>query len=483
MAENVDLRPALITADDLGLKEQLGRVVSKTVQMNMFSTEYNANWIGDRIVRRESFPLMRGTIPFQYSSFKLELGDLFKVNFPLYGITSMICRVMGKSLGDIENDKIVVDFQQDPDYVTQESVLPLSVRSPAALDFSIADLTDITLVEAPYVLVGEQLYLVPLVGRKKGTELGFKVYMSLDGGSSYFFMQYAEYYAVRGVLVYDFEDAVTTLDKGADGITIDFDIDADVGVLQTITRTEMLAGANIAMITDGNDSYGELLSFETITPDPVVTGRYKLTNLFRGRLDTKTPGWLAGDDFYFIGSKYNLISHPQFIAGLSRHFKLVPYNSKTSADITDALETEYTFFGRAFSPYFVGNLKADGVSIRPLYIGGDDIDLSWSPRIRGEGAGLGNADGVTDAPVTWEGLFEVKVYVSDVLVRTETDINDDEWAYTNAMNISDNGSPPGAVRFDVLNFIETGGQRYDSPVVSSLVTKVITTTTTTTTTT
>ena len=57
------------------------------------------------------------------------------------------------------------------------------------------------------------------------------------------------------------------------------------------------------------------------------------------------------------------------------------------------------------------------------------IHLTWSPRVRGEGAGLGSADGVTDAEPTWEGLFEIEVWVGTVLVQTVSDIDDDEYKF------------------------------------------------------
>jgi hypothetical protein len=464
------------------MKTIIGRVVSKTVEMKMFSNSYNANWIAERIVRREAFPFMNGSIRFHYSAFKLELGDLFKLTIPLYGIVDMVCRVMERSVGDIEDDQIEISFQEDPDYVTQSAILPQSIREPVSIDWTIAVLDDITLVEAPYALSGEKINLVPLVGRKKGTEIGYELHMSIDGGSSYSLLDYIEYYAIHGVLVYDVDEGLVTLDKGTTGITVDFDLDADVSSIQTITRTELMAGGNVSFIWDGS-GYGELIGFETITPDPVIDARYQLTNLFRGQYDTWRNNWSAGDDFYFVGTSIILVASANFLTGLTRHFKLVPYNSKIGGDIVSASEIAHTFTGRAFTPYYVSNLELNGKASRAAYLGGQDIVLTWSTRIRGTGAGIGDADSVTDAPPTWEGYFEVAVKESDTVVRTATNINDDTWTYTNAMNIADNSTPADELEFTLVNFVTTGGIRYDSPVIENAITKTGTLPSTTTTTT
>ena len=82
--------------------------------------------------------------------------------------------------------------------------------------------------------------------------------------------------------------------------------------------------------------------------------------------------------------------------------------------------------------------------------------------MRGEGAGTGDADTMTDAAATWEGLFKVVVKVSDVTVRTTTDINALTWTYTDAQNTSDNGTPADDIVFYLTNFRVANGITYET---------------------
>ena len=96
------------------------------------------------------------------------------------------------------------------------------------------------------------------------------------------------------------------------------------------------------------------------------------------------------------------------------------------------------------------------------------IHLTWSPRVRGEGAGLGSADGVTDAPPTWEGLFEIEVWVGATLVKTVSDIDDDEYKfYTEEIKEWGEGYTgypccPSQIIFKLRNYRTEGATEFSS---------------------
>ena len=104
-----------------------------------------------------------------------------------------------------------------------------------------------------------------------------------------------------------------------------------------------------------------------------------------------------------------------------------------------------------------------------------DIVLTWTFRKRSEGCGVGYADSVTDYdPSTdgYEGEYKVEVYVSSILVRTEDSLETNTWTYTNAMNISDNGSLASEVIFKLSNYITSYGVTYESDQIEITVLKV-----------
>lgn len=101
----------------------------------------------------------------------------------------------------------------------------------------------------------------------------------------------------------------------------------------------------------------------------------------------------------------------------------------------------------------------------------DILRLTWSPRYRGEGAGIGDADEVTDASPTWEGYFELKVWVNGVAVATITPIDDDRYVfsmnqlknYASAAGCSGAPCLPNVIIFWLRNCRSSGGVTYCTP--------------------
>lgn len=93
------------------------------------------------------------------------------------------------------------------------------------------------------------------------------------------------------------------------------------------------------------------------------------------------------------------------------------------------------------------------------------LRLTWTTRVRGEGAGIGDPDTVVDAEPTWEGLFELQVWVGGTLVATITGINDDRYTFTMAQlqtystlaGCSDAPCLPEILGFKLRGYRVTGG--------------------------
>ena len=105
------------------------------------------------------------------------------------------------------------------------------------------------------------------------------------------------------------------------------------------------------------------------------------------------------------------------------------------------------------------DFNANGRSFAARY--DTDIDLIWSPRYRGKGAGIG-IPGQVLADTDRDGLFEVEIWVGGVKKRTTSAIDTAAWTYTEAMNIADNGSLASAVISKLLNYRIDAGITYKS---------------------
>jgi hypothetical protein len=416
---------------------------SKSVSFPLFTTQANAEWAAGNQLRTACNPLAKGTVTARRAAFRLQPGDAFRFTSAALGIDEMVVRVTEVSEGELENgEEIELSFYQDPYYLgTQATVSGGSLGDEDTTE--IEALEDVVVIELPWVDGSEPGRVAALCGRKAGIETGFELYVSADG-SSYSSLGKGSSYCVYGTL-YGNHGVGNRIDDGATGITVTITSE-DVDQIETIERAAMIAFQNLAWLD------GEFVSFETVTP--LGSDRYRLTGIQRGLWDTEPTAHADGADFYFIGAIENLdrFKGTLLAAGATRYFKAIPYTEASSGALADATAVTLTLTDRARLPYPISNLLAGGTDIRPTYT--SDIVLTWRTRVRGDGAGVGGEDGVTDAAPTWEGTFEIEVAVGGSTVRTVTGLDDDTWTYTSAMNTADNGSLASTVTLRVRGAID-----------------------------
>ena len=440
--------PNALDIGNIGVQNE---TASKTIQLSLFTVNENAVWAAKQQLMKESYPFALINVSVNRNLFRLQVGDCFKFSYAPYGISNMICRVLLITEESLTSEIIIVHAIQDF-YSIANSItvytdpLITTFIDPYDLDPFIYQMV----TELPYFL-SSNTEIVPMAARNSNVDLGMHVHLSFDGGNSYSLIGSVANLRPYGILVGTYVASTYTIDDTV-GFIIDF-YTSDVSLIETITWPDVLAALN-------NNAFlgDELITFQTITP---VTGtQYKLEGIIRGRLDTEKVEHLDGEEFYCIGS-FNITSlqHPEIIVGADRKFKLVPYNIKSTGDLSEAEAIDLSIEGRAKKPYVPRNFIANGSSFVSRY--STDIILTWSPRYRGRGAGIGTPGEVlpdTDR----EGFFEVKVYVSDVLVRTTTAIDAATWTYTATMNNTDNGTLADEVVFKLLNYRTENGVLYES---------------------
>jgi len=453
----IDYRESIQLTNDPANLGIVGRVNSKTVRLMMFTTPRNGVWAADRALKAEAYPLAHLNLTVNRDQFRTEPGDLFRFNYSKRNISNMVCRVQGVSEEDLaDSEKIVVNALEDVDYISTQLIgIGSGGVSGEAVpeDLDLEDLVNVTVVEGNFVSIGEDVAVIPIASKELGIEVGYLVYMSIDGGSSYDKIAQITVWAVYGTLVASYPSDTYQIDDQI-GFEIEFDCPGtELDKIQTVSREYLLTGKNMAILGD------EIISFQTVTP--VTATKLKLEGIYRGRFDTIRVNHGIGEKFYFIGTEYwNAIRHSNIIVGSTRKFKLVPYSLDYAGAVSDASEISLSISGRAKTPYMPINIMGNGAAFNPLYTG--DIVLDWDVRFRGTGAGIGDADTVVDASPVWEGLFKVEVWVSSVLVRTVAAIDAQTWTYTSAMNTTDNGSLASVVVFKVSNYLESGGITYES---------------------
>lgn len=478
----IDFKPALgnPTSIDHANIEIQGMRISRTVKMGLFTTNENAVKAGDYLLAKESYPTAKVRMVVNRNLFRLQPGDPFVLILPKYGIAQMVCRVAMIEEEDVTSEKITVTAVEESINATKPITSytePDNYRQGKKLT-SIAPLDNIKIVEAPYAWDGmESNTLGILIPRKTDDERGYNIYMSLDGEEYYLFKQ-GSTFNVYGTL--DVAYPITSAIDDNIGMVVNFDNAQHTAIMQSISRTELMGTRNAAVLGD------ELITFQTVTP--ITANQFKLTGVYRGRWGTVNTSHAIGTGFWFAPIIIPYGSN-SFVPGATIYFKIVPYGTGNSSSLAAATPYSITIEGESYKPYEVINLRANGSSYYPHY-DEENIVLTWTPRVRGDGTGVGLPETVIPDPLTHEGHFRVEVFVNGSSVRMAEGLDVYTWTYTTTMNLSDNTSYPNYITFDVTNYITgTNNVEFESDPTSitvrqeNLVSSTTTTTTSTTTTT
>jgi hypothetical protein len=439
--------PIAVDVGNLAVQE---KTISKTTQLASFTTNENAVWAAKNQLRKESYPFASLNISVNRNLFRLEVGDCFKFSYSKYGISNAIYRVLQISEENLESEKITIHAMEDvfgiSNIITEYTALEgHAIQSPT---YALTPFTHQRVLEAMYAL-SDTIKVLPLACRERPQDLGIQVYISIDGGSSYSYIDKVSNLQPYGTLVTEYPANTYTLDNEV-GFEIDFVDGASSLDIETWPNV-FSAEANFAIL--GN----EVISFKSITP--VTAVRYKFEGIIRGRFGTQKATHPTAEEVYFISKYVGLVYHAEIVVGVSRKFKLVPYNIKFAGDISEAVAIDLTIEGESKKPYIPVNFNANDGSFAARYT--DDITLTWSPRYRGKGAGIG-IPGTILADTDREGFFEIEVWVAGVKKRTTTAIDAATWTYTSAMNTSDNGALTNTVLFKLINYRTEGGYTYAS---------------------
>ncbi|UUP18926.1 baseplate multidomain protein megatron [Nitratireductor thuwali] len=241
---------------------------------------------------------------------------------------------------------------------------------------------------------------------------------------------------------------VTALPMGAAAGRIDRSAAVDVrlldGELASVSRTQLLSGANAAAIRS-HIGIWEIVQFEAA--EEVSAGTWHLTGLLRGQLgtdDAMAAGAEAGSPFVLLDDAVAPAGLRPSEIGLELNWRVGHAGGDISADAF----TQVTAAGglRALTPlspvHLAGRAGQDGLAVNWIRRGRIDGD-SWL----GEDIPLGEAQELYRIDVAPPGGSPV---------RSET-VGNSQWNYTIEMAIDDFGTLPETVEITVRQISETVG--------------------------
>ncbi len=213
------------------------------------------------------------------------------------------------------------------------------------------------------------------------------------------------------------------------------------GQLASRSQEDVLNGANIAAIRNGETGDWEIIQFaDAILVGP---GEYRISNLLRGQAGTEhliPENWPTGSEFILLDSASVAMSVPSHLRGVERHYRVGP--AQFSYDSEQYIDEQFSANGVGLRPYSPVHLSAEKQ--------GNDIALSWVRRTRVNGDSWQSFD----VPLGEEAeVYNLRI-IDNSVVR-EVTVSSPSFIYTAAMQAQDGIT--GSFEFEVAQISEVFG--------------------------
>lgn len=353
---------ASLTVQDIALTQMQGAVINTTVQYPGFSNGTLASKVASRDLRALSTPVIRCTIQANRSAAGLNVGDVFKLTWPDFGVADLVMRVGQISLGGDLNGKVSITAVQDVFSMGTAVYAPPSasewvspVNPPTAVTYQLA-------LEAPYwelvqrkgqTDVDTAITANPTLGYLlaagvRPTSDAINATLRVDSGGGY----------DSGLNIVDFcPTSTTTGVVSPTATTINFSNPIDMDLVVTGTTVQI----------DNEMMYITGVSSSSIT-------------VKRGVLDTVPVQHGAGARLYFW-DLYGGTDGVEYVSGEVITEKLLTTTGLGTLDISVAPSTSVTMAQRANRPYPPGQFNISG-SYFPTSLTDVALTLSWAHRNR-----------------------------------------------------------------------------------------------------
>jgi hypothetical protein len=423
-------KDASLTVQDIAAIQAQGGVVATTVQYPGISRGDLANRVAMRELKQLSSTLAKVTLVANREASSLDVGSVFKLTWPPYGITEMVMRVARISYGELTAGQVRIESVQDvfslpnaiytnpPSTGWQE---PISLPAPCLAQIA---------YEVPYWqivkdVVGEWPSLLNDIDPTEGLVAALGARPGADS---------IDYHAMRWTGS-AWEDAgrgtfaptavlAAAIPQGA----------ADISVgLGSPIDTDRVAVGDFAIVDD------EWLMVTAISGSTMTFSR--------GVLDTVPAAHSSGARVYFVEPHY--VNH-EYVTGETGQLRLLPKTGKGELAVSLASTISSTIQQRFIRPYPPGNIKLNGTAY-PTAVAGD-ITLTWANRNRVNQTA--NVVKQTDGNLTPEAgqTTTLRLYGGATLTtlrRTYSGLTGTSQAWTLATIAADGASLDGRIRIEV----------------------------------
>jgi len=381
-----------------------GRVNRENYDFMGITTFANAQKVLQRLVNKESRPLafIKMAVPFALGK-DFKQGDVFKIQYSLYDISSFIVRVLSATSGENDDNTIELEVVEDVfatpytgDFIEQDNEY-------VPTDYTITKIDEWKIFDSPVQIdsTGRSVVILPV----KNSEFSFaaKAYMSEDGGTTYTEISSLSYpYCGRLNGVYPID--TYEVDR-----FVGFRVDNIYGLdfLSSLTEDEFQE-RNYSSILNN-----EFISFKNI--DLVSGDTYSIIGITRGEYDTNAQAHVNGELLFLLNMPNPFTICP--ISDTLNSFKLkivprTPFREISDDDIDDADVIDYVYTERnrtLINPTF---LKAERV--------GNVNSLVWEQIAWEAGADYFPVDSRPASNIIQNGFFELVINGANAINLTDS---------------------------------------------------------------
>lgn len=348
-----------VTVQDISLIAAQGATIGVTLQYPGITTGELASRVASRDLRALSVPLASAVLYVNRKAASLNVGDVFKLSWPRFGVSQTVMRVSNIELGGLASNTIKITCVEDV-FALGDAVYaappPTEWQNPNTAPLPCPQHS---VIEAPYYEVVQRLgdsaaqaldpdaaFVVATGTRPEGSAINARL-MSRPAGT------YDDYGHV------DFcPTALLTADLGIEATTV------TLGSLRN--EDQVVAG-----------SYAILGGVEIVR---VVSLVGTTLTLGRGCLDTVPVAHAAGVRVMFTDVFFET-DGIEYATGETARIKLLPVTGIGELPLASAPEQTVVMNRRQYRPYPPGRLRINGLKY-PTLIAGDTVTVSWAHRDR-----------------------------------------------------------------------------------------------------
>ena len=354
-----------VSVTDTALVQDLGQVVSATVDYPGIRFESLAVRVAERDLRALSAPILSGEITVTRAGANLDPGDVIVLSNPRRGLEGVVVRIVEIDHGDGRANGVRLKIAEDVFGLGETALVGGESGDPGSLILPPKPLTRRWVAEAPYWLLVQELghaqadalldedpdagAIVAAGERPSADALSSQVWS--DSGAGYTLEEAVEF-VPTALLVSDVSD-----DPAESVLTVG-----------NWTGLNDVAIGTLAAIGE------ELVRVDGVSASALTVGR--------GCLDTVPQPHTAGTPIICWQQLANA-SEAGFAAGETVSIKMLPETGFGTLPLAQAPEDAVTLASRAIRPLPPGDLRGNGVSVvNPNVLNLGPVLLTWSHRDR-----------------------------------------------------------------------------------------------------